>query len=213
MGRERTGVPRAHLHPDQRHLQSDERLAAFAAPSPPSNPVTYTVTDGATVNNYVVTVTIASPSTASAMLTCNFGALGQAVINEAAGTALLCVSPSQQVTSLAPIFTLSTNATINPASGDTKDFTNPVVYRVTAEDGSTFKDYTVTVQSFASWAYSRIVVHQRPHPIGANSPGSASVSDFPLLVRFNSGNFNFAQAQGDGSDIRFTDCGGHPAFL
>ena len=88
--------------------------------SPPSptfaaaNPVTYTVTDGATVNNYVVTVTIASPSTACAMLTCSFGALGQAVINEAAGTVVMSVSPSQPVTSLAPTFTLSTNASHQP---------------------------------------------------------------------------------------------------
>ncbi len=183
-----------------------------AAPSPTfatTNPVTYTVTDGATVNNYVVTVTIASPSTASAMLTCNFGALGQAVINEAAGTAVLSVSPSQAVTSLAPTFTLSTSASINPASGSTQNFTNPVVYRVTAEDGSTFKDYTVTVQSFASWAYSGSLFIMTT-PDGANLPGSASVSDFPLLLRFNSANFNFAQAQANGSDIRFTDAADAP---
>jgi hypothetical protein len=178
--------------------------------SPPSptfaaaNPVTYTVTDGGTVNNYVVTVTIASPSTACAMLTCNFGALGQALINEAAGTVVLSVSPSQAVTALAPTFTLSTNASINPASGSTQNFTNPVVYRVTAENGTTFKDYTISVQSFASWAYSGSLFIMTT-PDGANLPGPAAVSDFPLLLRFNSNNFNFAQAQGDGRDIRFTD--------
>jgi autotransporter-associated beta strand protein len=177
--------------------------------SPPSptfasaNPVTYTVTDGATVNNYVVTVSIASPSTACAMLTCSFGALGQAVINEAAGTAVLSVSPSQDITALAPTFTLSTNASINPGSGSTQNFTNPVVHRVTAENGTTFKDYTVTVQSFASWAHSGSLFIVTT-PDGANLPGTASVSDFPLLLRFNSGNFNFTQAQSDGSDIRFT---------
>ena len=47
-------------------------------------------------------------------------------------------------------------------------------------------------------------------PDGANLPGSASVSDFPLLLRFNSANFNFAQAQSDGSDIRFTNAADAP---
>ena len=39
-------------------------------------------------------------------------------------------------------------------------------------------------------------------------PAGASVSNFPLLLRFNSANFNFAQAQGDGRDIRFTTAAG-----
>jgi autotransporter-associated beta strand protein len=179
--------------------------------SPPSptfasaNPVTYTVTDGATVNNYSVTVSVTPASSASTMLTCTFGALGQAAIDQTASTVLLTVPPSQPVTSLGPTFTLSPNATINPASGSTQDFTNPVVYRVTAENGTTFKDYTVSVQSYAAWAYSgSLFINTTPN--GANVTGS--VSDFPLLLRFNSGNFNFAQAQSDGRDIRFTTAAG-----
>jgi hypothetical protein len=38
---------------------------------------------------------------------------------------------------------------------------------------------------------------------GADVP--ESVSDFPLLVRLNATNFAFAEAQGDGADIRFLD--------
>jgi autotransporter-associated beta strand protein len=179
--------------------------------SPPSptfasaNPATYTVTDGATVNNYTVTVVIAPASTASTMLTCNFGALGLAAIDETAGTVVLTVPPSQSVTSLSPTFTLSANATINPASGGTQNFTNPVVYRVTAENGTNFKDYTVSVQTFAAWAHSGSMFINTT-PAGANVAGS--VSNFPLLVRLNSSNFNFAQAQSDGRDIRFTTAAG-----
>ena len=179
--------------------------------SPPSltfaaaNPAIYTVTDGAVVNNYTVTVTVSPPSSACVMLTCDFGGLGQAAINETAGTVVLTVPPNQSVTSLAPIFTLSANATINPAQGSTQNFTNPVVYRVTAENGTTFKDYTVSVQTFAAWAYSGSLFINTT-PAGANVTGS--VSNFPLLVRLNSGNFNFAQAQSDGRDIRFTTAAG-----
>jgi autotransporter-associated beta strand protein len=181
--------------------------------SPPSptfaaaNPATYTVTDGSTVNNYAVNVTLTPASTACVMQTCVFGALGQAAINEGAGTVVLTVPPSQAVTSLAPTFTLSANANINPASGSTQDFTNPVVYRVTAENGTTFKDYTVSVQTFATWVHSGSMFVLTT-PAGANLPGGASVSNFPLLVRLNSGNFNFAQAQSDGRDIRFTTAAG-----
>ena len=38
---------------------------------------------------------------------------------------------------------------------------------------------------------------------GANLPVNASESNFPLLVRLNSSNFTFAQAQSDGRDLRF----------
>jgi autotransporter-associated beta strand protein len=170
-----------------------------------SNPATYTVTDGATVNNYVVTVTITPPSTARAMLTCNFGAPGLAAIDEAAGTAVLTVPPSQSVVSLAPTFTLSANATINPASASTQNFTNPVVYRITAENGTSFKDYTVSVQTFTAWAHSGSLFIDTTAN-GANVSGS--VTNFPLLLRFSSNNFNFAQAQSDGRDIRFTTTAG-----
>lgn len=179
--------------------------------SPPSptfasaNPVTYTVTDGTTVNNYAVTLSVTPPNTACAMLTCNFGSLGLGAIDQTGGSVVITVPPSQPVTALAPTFTLSNFATINPASGSTQDFTNPVVYRVTAENGSTYKDYTVSIQSYATWAYSGSLFIDTTAN-GANVSGS--VTDFPLLVRFNSGNFDFAEAQSDGRDIRFTTAAG-----
>lgn len=48
------------------------------------------------------------------------------------------------IKALAPEITISPLATVNPASSDVQDFTNPVDYTVTAEDDST-KTYTVTV--------------------------------------------------------------------
>ena len=49
------------------------------------------------------------------------------------------------VTKLKPIITISKDATVSPKSGAQKDFTDPVQYVVTAEDGTTKKTYTVTI--------------------------------------------------------------------
>lgn len=50
-------------------------------------------------------------------------------------------------TKLVPSISISEKATISPASGSVQDFTKPVTYTVTAEDGST-KIYTVTIAHF-----------------------------------------------------------------
>ena len=66
---------------------------------------------------------------------------------------------------------------------------------------------TFSVESSATWAHSGSMFILTT-PAGANLPAGASVSNFPLLVRFNSGNFNFAQAAADGRDIRFSTAAG-----
>ena len=53
------------------------------------------------------------------------------------------------VTDLSPTIVISDKASIDPASGDAQNFRSPLVYTVTAEDGST-KEYTVTVAVAAS---------------------------------------------------------------
>lgn len=68
----------------------------------------------------------------------------QAVITESAKTIVATVPEGTAVTSMIPIITLSEKATVNPASGIPMDFTNPVTYIVTAEDGSQ-ASYIVTV--------------------------------------------------------------------
>ncbi len=50
------------------------------------------------------------------------------------------------VTNLAPVITISDKAAISPASGLPRNFTNPVNYVVTAEDGVTDAVYTVVVR-------------------------------------------------------------------
>lgn len=65
-------------------------------------------------------------------------------IDETNHTVTITVPPITDVTRLAPTIETSTDAAISPSSGTQQDFTNPVVYKVTAQNGST-QNYTVTV--------------------------------------------------------------------
>ena len=67
------------------------------------------------------------------------------MINPLTSTVTIEVDPNTPLTALAPTISVSAGASVNPASGVTLDFTNPVTYTVTAEDGTTTKDWTVTV--------------------------------------------------------------------
>ena len=108
-------------------------------------PVHYTVTatDGST-KIYTVTVTeapyAAKEITAFTILDID-GTVG-------ANTISLTVPFGSGLTSLTPTITI-TGASVSPASGVAQDFTSPVVYTVTAADGST-KTYTVTVTEEAA---------------------------------------------------------------
>ena len=68
----------------------------------------------------------------------------EGVVNEMAKTITVEVPVGTDVTKLAPAITISEEATVSPASGEVMNFTNPVTYTVTAEDGST-ASYKVTV--------------------------------------------------------------------
>jgi hypothetical protein len=62
-----------------------------------------------------------------------------------AGTNITLAVPfGTNVTALTPTITVSELATVSPASGVAQNFTNPVTYTVTAEDGTT-QAYTVSV--------------------------------------------------------------------
>ncbi|MDR2926722.1 MAG: DUF5018 domain-containing protein, partial [Cytophagaceae bacterium] len=72
------------------------------------------------------------------------------VIDEAAKTIVVDVPAGTDVKALAPVIVMSSPvAKVSPGNGVPNDFTNPVSYTVTAEDGST-ASYTVTVRKPAS---------------------------------------------------------------
>ena len=71
------------------------------------------------------------------MLSFKFEALDvEAVIDEETKTISATLPYYADITNLTPTIVLSENATVNPNSGVPMDFTNPVIYTVTAEDGS-----------------------------------------------------------------------------
>jgi hypothetical protein len=77
----------------------------------------------------------------------NFSGLNPEVvgtISESDKKVTLNVPFEADVTALIPSIQISEKATISPASGTAQNFTNPVTYTVTAEDGST-QAYMVTV--------------------------------------------------------------------
>ena len=116
------------------------------APSPTfaySNPATYTVTDGADVNSYVVTVAVASLGAGKDLTKLYFPGYGYAWATDSSNF-LMVVPNSANLSTLAPTYTLSWAASSSHPSGTARNFTEPQVYRITAEDAS-YTDYTVTV--------------------------------------------------------------------
>ena len=68
------------------------------------------------------------------------------VINEIEKTITVDLPLGTDISSLAPIINVSQKATVSPASEVPQNFTEPMIYTVTAEDGSTAK-YTVIINT------------------------------------------------------------------
>jgi ribosomal protein L13E/preprotein translocase subunit SecB len=113
-----------------------------------SIPVYYTVmAENGTTAVYTVNVTLAggpSPSSAKAITGFSFADLGVGgSIDEYAKTISVTVPYGTNLYGLVPTI-IHTGVNISPASGEAQDFSYPVYYTVTAEDG-TAETYTVNV--------------------------------------------------------------------
>ncbi len=111
-----------------------------------TNPVTYTVTaqDG-TTQNWEVTVTVATTlSSQKDILTFEIPNQISSTIDANAATVTVVMPYGTDLTNLTPTITVSAAASISPASGVAQNFTNPVTYTVTAQDGTT-KAWTITI--------------------------------------------------------------------
>ncbi len=112
-----------------------------------TNPVVYTVeAESGITKDWTVTITEAAVSTQAEILSFSLvEQIGPATINSGTGTIDITVAPGTEVTALVPTIEVSLGATISPLSDVAQDFTNAVVYTVTAQDGTTTKAWTVTV--------------------------------------------------------------------
>ncbi|MDR2010184.1 MAG: T9SS type A sorting domain-containing protein, partial [Bacteroidales bacterium] len=127
-------------------------ISDYASISPASgtaqdftNPVTYTVTaENGDDQDWIVTV-VNAPSPENDILSFSMTEeLCEATIDADAKTIIIGVAGGTDVTSLIPTITISDLASISPASGVAQDFTNPVSYTVTAENGDE-AEWTITV--------------------------------------------------------------------
>lgn len=104
---------------------------------------TYTVTaEDGTERVYTVTITRTAVATGRQILSFTYGAVA-GTIDQVNGTISLGL-PAGTSTTFAPAIRVSDFATVTPASGEARDFSKPVKYKVTAQNGST-NIYTVTV--------------------------------------------------------------------
>jgi hypothetical protein len=111
-----------------------------------TNPVNYTVTaeNGSTQVYRVTVLTGSSSSKAIQTFEITSPVTAPGILNEAAKTITVNVPFGTDVTNMTPSIN-HTGASISPASGAVRNFSNPVDYTVTAADGST-QTYRVTVQ-------------------------------------------------------------------
>ncbi|MDA3867034.1 MAG: T9SS type A sorting domain-containing protein [Salinivirgaceae bacterium] len=100
-----------------------------------------------------------------------------AMIDETTGNIQIEVLYGTDITNLAPSITVSDGASIVPASGAGNDFTNPVTYTVTAEDGITTKLWTATVTTATATA-KILYLNTNPFEIGSvTGMGSYETAD------------------------------------
>jgi len=137
-----------------------------------SSPVEYTVTaaDGST-KTYTVTVIVADSSekniTSFIIQGTNPQSFGD--VNQETKTITVTVPYGKDRTSLEPEISI-TGVSVSPANLEPVNFTNPVVYTVTAADGST-RNYTVTVTNapFPSKDITKFTIYGRNGVIGTNT--------------------------------------------
>ena len=138
---------------DVTHLTPTIVISNYATIEPKSgvaqdftNPVYYTVTSlsGAT-SQYMVEAIVHDADNEKSILSFRFDALDESgVIDQIARAISFLLPAGTDVTQLVPTIEVSEGATVEPASGVAQDFSNPVTYTVTAQNGTTAV-YTVTV--------------------------------------------------------------------
>ncbi len=138
---------------DVSHLTPTITISNYATIEPESgvaqdftNPVYYTVTAmNGTTAQYMVETVVHDAENEKSILSFRFDALDEeGAIDEIARRISFLLPAGTDVTELVPTIEVSEGATVEPASGVAQDFTIPVNYTVTAQNGTTAV-YTVTV--------------------------------------------------------------------
>jgi hypothetical protein len=110
--------------------------------------VEYIVTaeDGITVQEWTVTVLLEQPNSETNITSFQIPELSSpATIDASLHTVSGSVPSGTAVVALVPSISVSKGASIHPESGVSTDFSSPVTYTVTAEDGTTVQDWLVSI--------------------------------------------------------------------
>ena len=163
-----------------------------------TTPQTYTVTaqDSSTKTYTVMVTKAAAPSSACDILSVTWGTYSSLIV----GTNVsLLVPMGTVVTAINPTVTVSPFATVSPASGSTNDFTSPVNYTVTAQDGVTTKTYALQVVTENLWTNSA----GGNWSVGGNwNPNSTPSSASTTALAFNTaGTYASTHDLGDGFQL------------
>ena len=104
------------------------------------------------LSTYMDDVVVRTTSTAAEITAFSFAEDAEPAVidNENATVTCLVSYATESLNGLVPTIAISANASIAPASGVAQDFSSPVTYTVTAEDGTTTKDWTVNVSKVAT---------------------------------------------------------------
>lgn len=114
-----------------------------------TDPVVYTVTgsDYMTIKDWIVTVTVNPTASSDAeILTFEIADMDSVEINSTDTTITVYMPYGTDASALTPTFTISAGASVDIPSGTVQDFTNPVVYTVTAQNTTNIMEWEVTVQ-------------------------------------------------------------------
>ena len=140
------------------NASSTDLEPTFEYTTPGTYSVQLTVSDNESSDITTLAIVVSAPSASAEKNITDFTLpeqADQAIYDDQAFTVSVEVNNGTDVTTLSPTITVSDDATISPLSGTPQDFTNAVVYTVTAEDGST-QDWTVTVTPRAPSGFSYI---------------------------------------------------------
>ncbi|MBU2947313.1 Ig-like domain-containing protein [Zobellia uliginosa] len=102
--------------------------------------VIYTVTaENGTAREWTVNVTVSAPTGSDENTITRFELDGQTdvIVDDTTSTITVTVPNGTDLNTAPSVLDLSDNATVNPAIGDIQDFSSPVTYNVTAENGDT----------------------------------------------------------------------------
>ena len=169
-----------------------------------TKPVVFTVTaEDGTKQEYTVAVKVAAGMSSEKKISdFKFASLSNATvtIDENAKTVTIAAPAGSDVTALAPTFTLSSGATVSPAPEVKQNFTKPVVYTVTAEDG-TKQEYTVTIKvaavkssekkisdfKFASLSNATVTIDDNAKTVTIAAPAGSDVTALAPTITLSSG--------------------------